>query len=437
MQPPPQNTDYECSIIHHALIGDQKNIELACDELEPSHFYASCNQVVWECVKSMVKVGDPVEMVTLAARLKDTGKLREAGGSDGLLKILEEHYPASDFQYYVTTIRQLAAMRETIERCNAVIKRACGHCGDYKGVIDFAQQQMATIDCGGDEKSRKVSDLILDAFDRYGKQDENRAIKTGFYELDTLLPGGFRGSKLIIIAARPSVGKTSMLLSMARYQASRGHRVGVFSLEMDADELIDRLVAMETGINTVKLAGGRLSEAEWKEVTEAGSRISSWKLRIDDQGGLSIGELRRRCRRMIAGGAEIIYIDQLSKITGGEGRSEYEKRSDIVNQLSALKKDVRIPICLLAQINRMTGTDPPTLSHLKSTGSLEEDADIVLLGHRRYPYTKEIGDMNHAQWELAKHRGGPTRLVKLWWEPKQTLFTNLPQETNARDYYKG
>ena len=228
-----------------------------------------------------------------------------------------------------------------------------------------------------------------------------------------------------------------MLLSMARYQASRGHRVGVFSLEMDSEELVDRLVAMETGINTIKLAGGRLNENEWKEVTAAGSRISGWKLRIDDQGGLSIGELRRRCRRMAAGGAEIVYIDQLSKITGGDGKNEYEKRSDIVNQLSTLKKEIRIPICLLAQINRMTGTDPPTLSHLKSTGSLEEDADIVLLGHRRYPYFKDVSEINHAQWELAKHRGGPTRLVKLWWEPKQTLFKNLPQETNARDYYKG
>lgn len=432
---PPANIAYEASLVFLALIGDEKSVEQAAEIVEPAHFYRTNHQLIWQAAVELIKAGEPVESTTIATRLANTGKIKDQSIKSYMLKIMDEYYPPSNVEHYAWTVRQCAAMREVIERANAAAHRAYNHGGDFQAVIDFATESMSRIDLGGDQHARSVRDLMFGAMDRYGKSKEgiDTAIKTGLLELDSLLPGGgLRGSKLVIIAARPGIGKTAMMLSMARHMGKNNHRVGILSLEMDADELIDRLVAMESGINTVRLASRYLSNQDWIDITAAGSRISSFPILIDDTGGLSIHEIRRRCRKMASGGAEIIFIDQLSKITGGLGKSEYERRSDVVNQLAVLKKEIRIPVVLLAQINRMGEPEPPMLSHLKSTGSLEEDADIVLLGHRKHYYNPDPASVHHANWNLAKHRGGPTRRLDLHWEPKLTLFTNPPQEESVK-----
>lgn len=434
--PPPQNIEYEQRLIFVAVFGDDARFSIAADIVEPRHFYRTAHQIIWQAAVDLLKAGRPVDLMSVSVRLKESGKLEEAGGSAYLAKIIDELFMPSDVAHFAMTVRQYSVMRELIERANAIIRRAFDHNGEFQAVVDFAETSIRSIDCGTDEPARKVSELMLLAMDRYEKAKEGAgmAIKTGFMELDSLLPGGFSGSKLVIIAARPGIGKTAMMLSMARRMAYDRHRVAIMSLEMDADELMDRFVAMESNVNTVRLASSRITSDEWSAITDAGGRISGWPIRIDDAGGLTIAEIRRRCRKMATAGAEIIFIDQLSKITGGQGKSEYERRSDVVNQLALLKKELRMPIVLLAQINRQGEPDRPMLSNLKSTGSLEEDADIVLLGHRKYYYSRDPLEINQAQWDLAKHRGGPTRVIDLRWEPRLTLFTN-PQQGGQDDVF--
>ena len=428
-QTPPHNLDYERCILCNAFIGDMETTEHAVDIISPEHFYRTQHQIVWAAIREMVKSGEKVELVSVVRKLRDENNLDQAGGSANLTKILDEHYVAADPSHVCETIKNLATMREVIQRSNAIMHRAFDHRGDYSGVLDFAQEQIRDINACEKTKFHGMKELMFEAHDRYAALMEGRGygIKTGFIELDTLT-GGLSGSLLIIVAARPGIGKTALMLSMARNMAKQAVKVGIFSLEMDKESLIDRIVAMETGINSMKLRSGRGPCAdEWCLITDCGARVSHWPIKIDDTGGLTIQELRRRCRAIAKAGAQIIFIDQLSKINGGEGRSEYEKRSSVVNQLADLKKELRLPVVLLAQINRMGEPEPPMMSHLKSTGSLEEDADIVLLGHRRFPYTKEQGDANHARWDLAKHRNGSTRVMDLWWEPRLTQFQNLPQ----------
>lgn len=225
---------------------------------------------------------------------------------------------------------------------------------------------------------------------------------------------------------------TAIMMNMATNMAKAGRKIGIFSIEMDKEELVDRLISSKSGVNTIKLASGwGLNSEEWEKITYAAERIYEYPIIIDDTGGLKIQELKRRARKMVKDGIEIIFIDQLSKIRGGKGRSEYEQRSYIVNEIAILKKELRIPICLLAQINRKLEdrtNKKPTLGDLKSTGSLEEDADLVLLGHRKYEYTKAKEDKHHAEWEIAKHRQGATCNIKMYWNGKTVTFSSLQRE---------
>ena len=430
---PPHNEDYERCILFDALIGHYDETENTVDVLKPEHFYRTKHQIVWQAVCDLVSDGEKVELVTVARRLRDTCKLPDVGGGAELAGILESHYQSPDHDHVAKTIKNLATMRELIQRSNAIMQRAYDHRGEYSDVLDFAQEQVQGVNACDKASFHLMRELMFEAHDRYESlmQGKSQGIKTGFFELDTLT-GGLIGSLLVIIAARPGIGKTALMLSMARNMAKAGVRVGVFSLEMDKESLVDRLVSMETGINSMRLRFHPGPDAdEWVKITDCGSRVSTWPIRIDDAGGLTVQELRRRCRAIVKGGAQIVFIDQLSKISGGEGRSEYEKKSFNVNQLAELKKELRVPIVLLAQINRMGEPEPPMLTHLKSTGSLEEDADIVLLGHRRFPYTREPADTHHARWDLAKNRNGALRIMDLWWEPRLTQFQNLPQEGKA------
>jgi replicative DNA helicase len=426
---PPHNLDYERCILFDALIGHYDETEATVDTLRPEHFYRTGHQVTWQAVCELVKDGEKVEFVSVARRLKDTGRLAEAGGSADLLAILHHHYPSPDHDHAVATTKNLSMMRDMIAAGNAIMRRGFEHGGEYAAALEFAKQQVSGIDACERTDFKSMETLMFEAHDRYGDlvKGKSPGIKTGFLELDSLT-GGFSGSLLVIISARPGIGKTAFMLSMARNMARAGAHVGILSLEMDKEALVDRLVSMETGVNSMRLRQfPGPSTDEWPKITDCGDRVKGWKLHIDDSGGLTVHEIRRRCRAIVKAGAQIVFIDQLSKIVTTEGRSEYEKRSHVVNQLAELKKELRIPVVLLAQINRMGEPEPPMLSHLKSTGSLEEDADIVLLGHRRFPYTREPADNHHARWDLAKNRSGALRIMDLYWEPRLTLFQNPPQ----------
>lgn len=416
----PHSQDFETSVIAGLLI-DQDYSRIALDLLKPSDFYSTAYQQIFEAASNLAGKGEPVDLVTVKEQLNGL-----ISASD-LARIVDFPVPVN-ISAYCRKLQEYAKRRELIEITNDVQADAFDTSTDFSELLDDAKTDIQAIDSGADDTFQGMPTMTMESVNRYIHKHKRPGIKTGFAELDAIT-GGLIGSALMIIAARPGIGKTAMMLCMARYMARAGHHVGIFSIEMDAAQLMDRLFSMETGINSVRLStGAKLDRAEADLITRAAETVSEWPIVIDDTGGISIAELKRRCRRMKKAGVEIIFIDQLSKITGGQGRSEYERKTDIVNQISALAKELRIPVVLLAQINRNIegrADKSPTLADLKSTGSLEEDADLILLGHREYIYSQDPADKYKAQWELAKHRAGPTRVLYFAWDPKRTLFEDL------------
>lgn len=431
---PPNSIEAEESLISGILINNDTLSDII-DILIPEDFYRTAHQKIFSGIIKLHVKKEPVDLVTLPNILKEAGMLEEIGGATYLVTLVETVPLAVNPEHYAKIIKKASVARQLIEAANEIANSAYDSNGNIVDILDAAQSKIININFDMDNNNFiSISELIPKRIDQYEEMSNQKrvlGIQTGFADIDRLT-GGLKGSKFIVIAARPRVGKTALMMNMATNMAKAGHKIGIFSIEMDKEELVDRLISSKSGVNTIKLASGwGLNSEEWEKITYAAERIYEYPIIIDDTGGLKIQELKRRARKMVKDGIEIIFIDQLSKIRGGKGRSEYEQRSYIVNEIAILKKELRIPICLLAQINRKLEdrtNKKPTLGDLKSTGSLEEDSDLVLLGHRKYEYTKAEEDRHHAEWEIAKHRQGATCNIKMYWNGKTVTFSSLQRE---------
>lgn len=428
---PPQSIEAEESLLSRMII-DNSPITDIIDILSPNDFYRTAHQKIFTGIINLHLKQEPVDLVTLSNILKETGDLRTVGGATYLATIVDTVPLAVNAEHYAKIIKKASIARQLILTANKISVSAYAPDIDIVEVLDDAQHQIINIGFDlNNETFTTVPNILIErisqieAMSRKGKK---MGIQTGFPDLDRLT-GGFRGAQFIIIAARPRIGKTAFMMNLANNMAFSGHKVGIFSIEMDKEDLIDRLIASRSGINLTKLVTGqKLTNEEWEKINKAAESIYKYQMIIDDTGGLQIQELKRRARKMLKEGVEIIFIDQLSKIGGGKGNGFYEKTSYLVNEIAVLKKELRIPVCLLAQINRKLedrSNKKPTLGDLKATGSLEEDADIILLGHRKYEYTKAEEDLHHAEWEIAKHKQGAGMNMEMDWNGKTVTFKSI------------
>ena len=355
------------------------------------------------------------------------GKIEEVGGPAYIASLLDAPAP-SNVKYATGVIKDYSVRRTLIQACHEIQTKAYGPCCDIPVLLDESQRKILDLgQCGVTDSFCSMRDLTNQRLDRYAAAKDNKripAVPTGFPTIDRLTGGGFRWSKLVIIAARPRIGKTALMLNMARHMAFKRRKVGIFSLEMDKEELDDRWMAGESGVNSMRLING-MDDQEWQRVVGAAEVKAEWPILIDDYGGLTVEELSRRAREMVKMGCEVIFIDQLSKIKCDQKKSAWEANTQNVIAVSHLKKGLKIPVVLLAQVNRKiteAANKRPTLETLKMTGALEEEADIILLGHRDYVYTHDEKDADNAVWEIAKQRQGPEWTVEMKWDAKKTRF---------------
>ena len=431
---PPHNREVEESLLC-SLILDNQVFDDVAGVISPGDFYTPALQKIYTAISTLLTKGrQPVDLPILASYLQDQGELENVGGAPYLASLVNDIPIASNAQRYAQIIAGKAALRQLIEKSHRIISE-CFECSEPPDeIIDRAQAEITGIQVGGlAECFVKMDQLTLETADRLeaarkGRNDQG--IKTGIYELDTLT-GGFWGSKLIIVGARPRIGKTAFMCNIARNMAKVGHMVGIFSIEMDRGEIDDRFLAAESGVNSLRFNYLRGNDpqtlADWNRITEAMCRKSEWPIIVDDTGGLPILELCRRARRMKKAGVKIIFIDQFSKIRGDRSRSKFEEATGIVECLGDLKKELRMPVVLLAQINRKLEDrriKKPTLADLKNTGQLEEEADIALLLHREAEYRPTPENRAKAVLSIAKHRGGPCKDIELLWDAKRTMFKN-------------
>ena len=436
---PPQNIEAEESIISAILI-DNNTLLNVIETLAPEDFYRTAHQKIYAAITDLFDKAEPIDLVTLANRLKEKGHIEMIGGASYLAKLVDTVPMAVNALHYAKIVHDKATLRRLIEKANAIVKRCFEERGNADEVIDFAESAVFEI---SEKKARQafspLSKIILSNIETLEEKQGNRSlvtgVPTGFSQLDNMT-SGLQNSDLIILAARPSMGKTALALNIARNAAVDGNiPVAIFSLEMSKEQLSLRMLCSEARIDSSRLRGGFFGMEDWHRLTDAAGVLSDAPIYIDDSASLSAMEIRAKARRLkMDKNIGLIIIDYLQLM---QGRASAERRdleiSEISRGLKALAKELSLPVMALSQLNRMLEqrTDKrPRLSDLRESGALEQDADVVAFIYRDEVYNKDEDNPNKGVAEilLSKQRNGPTGDVFLSFLNSFTRFENLASE---------
>ncbi|MBW2591412.1 MAG: replicative DNA helicase [Deltaproteobacteria bacterium] len=439
---PPQSIQAEESIISAILLDNETLFEVL-DILKPEDFYRSAHQKIFAAISELFTKNEPCDLVTLTEILKNRGELEQIGGATYLPSIVDTAPLAVNAVHYARIIHNKASLRRLIEKANAIVKKCFEEQDDVDEVIDFAESSVFEI---SEHKINPaffaINQLIDKNIETLEERQANKAlvtgVSTGFSRLDTIT-SGFQPSDLIILAARPSMGKTSLALNIARNAAIDANTaVAIFSLEMSKEQLSMRMLCSEARIDSNRLRSGFFGRDDWDKLTDAGSILSDASIFIDDSASISAIEIRAKARRLkMDKNIGLILIDYLQLM---KGRSSAERRdleiSEISRSLKGLAKELNIPIVALSQLNRKLeerGDKRPMLSDLRESGALEQDADVVAFIYRDEVYNKDSNNPNRGKAELilAKQRNGPVGTVHLAFLNTYTRFEALAPDDIA------
>ncbi len=443
---PPQATDLE-EVVIGAMMVDKKGIDDAIDILTPDCFYDTRHQVIYEAIMTLFKEAKPIDLMTISSQLKSDGKIDLAGGDFYLISLSQKVGSSAHIEHHARIVLQKYIQRRLISIAAEIQEEAYDETADVLDMLDSAEAKLFEVTQGNLKKGAEAAgSLVQQAIDKIqadSKKEGMSGIATGFTKLDDLT-SGWQPTDLIIIAARPAMGKTAFVISMAKNIAIKfKHPVALFSLEMSSVQLITRMISSETGLSSEKLKKGNLEPYEWEQLNVKVKNLSEAPIYIDDTPALSIFDLRAKARRLVSqNGVKIIIIDYLQLMTaggsGGGGNREQEI-SMISRNLKALAKELEVPVIALSQLSRAVesrgGSKRPQLSDLRESGAIEQDADIVSFIYRPeyYDFT-EWDDDEHspcagqAEIMIAKHRNGGLDNVRLKFEGHLTRFSDL--ETN-------
>jgi len=436
---PPQNIEAEESIISAILIDNNTLLDVI-EILAPEDFYRTAHQKIYAAITDLFDKTEPIDLVTLANKLKEKGQLDEIGSASYLARLVDTVPLAVNAPHYAKIVHDKASLRRLIEKANAIVKRCFEERGNADDVIDFAETAVFEI---SEKKAQQafypIGKLILGNIETLEENQGNRrlvtGVPTGFNQLDNLT-SGLQNSDLIILAARPSMGKTALALNIARNAAVDANiPVALFSLEMSKEQLSLRMLCSEARIDSSRLRGGFFSMEDWHRLTDAAGILSESPIYIDDSPSLTAMEIRAKARRLkMDKNIGLVVIDYLQLM---QGRASAERRdieiSEISRALKALAKELQLPVLALSQLNRMLEqrTDKrPRLSDLRESGALEQDADVVAFIYRDEVYNKEEDNPRRGTAEilLSKQRNGPTGDVYLTFLNSFTRFENLASE---------
>jgi len=430
----PHSVEAEEAVLGSILINPEALFDVA-PFLRPEDFYIVRNGWIWDAILTLHDRREPVDFLTVVEELERRGQLEEVGGSAYITSLINAVPTPIHAEAYGRIVERTALRRRLINAAGEIAKIAYEDAGEVDEVIDRAE---ATLFGVTERRLAKelvpIKQVISEYYDRiqylYDHRGEMIGVPTSFIDLDKLL-GGLQKSDLIIVAGRPGSGKTSLVLTIALNAARKfGQRVALFSLEMSAEQLVQRLVAAETGIDSQRLRLGDLKEDEWPRFVQATSRLADTRIFIDDTPSISALQLRTKCRRLYAEyGIDLIIVDYL-QLMSGDFRSEnrVQEISYISRSLKALARELNVPVLAAAQLSRAVEQRQdkrPVLSDLRESGSIEQDSDVVMFIYREDLYDPDTERKNIAEVHVAKHRNGPTGTVELFFRSQLTQFTNL------------
>lgn len=440
---PPQATDLEEAVLGAMMI-DKKGVDEAIDILSPDAFYKDAHRHIFEAIVQLFESSEPVDLLTVSARLKQNKRLDAVGGDFYLIQLTKKVSSSAHIEFHSRIILQKFIQRSLIKISSEIIEEAYDDGTDVFDLLDSAESKLYEVTQGNIKKSSETAQsLVIQAkkkIEEISNKEGLSGIPSGFDRLDKLT-SGWQPSDLIIVAARPGMGKTALTLSMARNMAVNSNiPVAFFSLEMSSVQLITRLISSETGLSSEKLRTGKLEKHEWEQLNVKVKGLETAPLFIDDTPSLSIFDLRAKARRLASQhGIRLIVIDYLQLMTAGgsqKGGNREQEISTISRNLKALAKELEVPVIALSQLSRAVetrgGSKRPLLSDLRESGAIEQDADIVSFIYRPEYYKIDEWDdeersptQGQAEFIVAKHRNGGLENIRLKFVGHLGKFDNL------------
>ena len=437
---PPQNPQAEASLIGSLLLDKDAIIKVA-DIVHTEDFYVEKNGLIFDAIIRLFEKREPIDMVTLSEELEKQGVLKEVGGSSYITDMVNNVPSAAHVAQYGQIVAQKATLRRLIGAASEINNLAYDEDQQLDGLLDKAEQTLFDV---SQKHLRQnfvsIKDVLAESFNRrdslHKDKDSLRGIPTGFKGIDNIL-AGLQKSDLIILGARPSMGKTSLALNIAQNVATKeGVPVGIFSLKMSKEQLIDRLLASEAGIDSWKLRTGNLEDKDFEKINKAMGVLAEAPLYIDDSAMANVMEMRTKARRLQSEhDLGLIVIDYIQLMSGRSNNSEnrVQEISEISRGLKGLARELNVPVIALSQLSRSVeqrSPKIPQLSDLRESGSIEQDADVVMFIYREDYYDKDTEKKNIADILIKKHRNGPTGEVELFFQPDQTLFRSIERAPN-------
>lgn len=444
----PANIEAECGVLG-SLIIDPEAIVQVLEFLRPEDFYREAHRILYEMILSLYQQHLPADFITLCDALERHHELEAIGGAAYLTSLIDGVPTSGNIAYYARIVERTGVLRRLIHAAGQIA--ALGYEATEAEVERTLEQAEATLFAVrrshllGQARSPLLRDALPAVFERLEQVSQRRGtltgVPTGFTDLDRLL-GGLQPSDLIVLAARPSVGKSACALSMAYHAAVRHQRrVGIFSLEMSQEQLLLRLIAMDASVDQQCLRMGWVEDEDWERIIEAMSTLAEAPILLDDMAGLSAWQVRSKARQWVVeyGGVDLIIVDYLQLMRAGDGNVKRQENrvqmiDEIAHELKALARELHIPVLALAQLSRAVEqrhSKVPQLSDLRESGAIESAADVVLLLYREDMYHPETQRRNQADLIVAKHRKGPVGEVVLYFEKHLTRFRDLEGSSSS------
>ncbi len=438
----PNNLEAEESVLGACFLSKYA-LQKATESLLPESFYSEKNAKIFTAMMDLAEDKTPIDLTTITSHLKKKNELNEVGGVEYLTEILNFVPTASNVDYYIQNVEETAILRRLIETANDIATEGYRTDETVNEILDSSEKKILSIVKNRKSSEfRSIKDVLLKTQSDLERLSENKSeitgLATGWYDLDKLTTG-LHPNEFIIIAARPAMGKTAFALNLATHAAmTQDKSVAVFNLEMSAEQLAMRILSSLGQLEGFKLRTGNLMNNDWKRINEAVSQLSNTNLVIDDTPGITIGEIRAKCRRLASSekGLSLVIIDYLQLISGGKnyGANRQQEVSDISRSLKTLAMELNVPIIALSQLSRsVEGREDkrPLMSDLRESGSIEQDADIVAFLYRDDYYNKEARTEDNtsiSELIIGKHRNGPTATIELLFKKNTSTFLNLKRE---------
>jgi len=431
---PPQNNEAEMSVLGCLMLDKDALIKIG-DVISSDDFYDDRHKTIYEAVLALYQQNVSIDILTLTNWLEERKMLDKVGGSSYLTQLVNAVPSSAHITHYAFIVRKKGALRKLINASSDITNLAFNEQGEMEDILDQAEQKLFNIS----QKHLKqnfvsITNILHSTFERidelHREKGKLRGLPTGYVDLDNML-GGLQKSDLVVLAARPSMGKTSLALDIMRHIAVNAKvPVGIFSLEMSRDQLVDRLLSSQSEVNLWKIRTGHLNDTDFEQIGQAMGELSEAPIFIDDAAGSNIMEVRTKARRLHAEhGVGLIVVDYLQLMEGRNQENRVQEVSEISRALKLLARELNVPVLALSQLSRGVESRPdkvPQLADLRESGSIEQDADVVMFIYREEMYKGKDSKRPHiAEIHIKKHRNGPTGAIDLYFDADKTSFKNL------------